>query len=593
MEKFMKKQIVTLFQTISLSLKITPISSLVMVFYYLFEAVVPAIIIIVTADLFDSVFRYISTGNSENFSNVIQNSFIIFSIYLFQQLFDLISNLVINMGVYEKFIHYSRIKVSEKAAKIKLIDFEDAEVLNKRQRALECIEYEKLSQMFMSFTVCVTSFFSVISIAITLMQYSIYFLPITFFSVLPYLIIRFIRGKEFYYMKYHQAKKTRMLEYLWNLFISKESGKELRVFGFGNYLEDKYKKVRNEVATETWNFNVNEAKSLFICDIIRVIGFGLCIALSIYLTSLELITVAVLGASISAFSNMQEQTKAFLIELAFLPDLLRYANDYFEFLHLPENNDEDLGEVIFDKAISLVNISFKYPSSSELSLKDINLEISKGSTVVIIGENGSGKTTLSKIIQNLYRPFKGNVKVDGVILKNNKRWYEKISIVNQEFMKLYLKIKNNINISSIEKVLTKELYTKYVQDMQLHELLQLQEGMNTQIGKDFDGIELSGGQWQKLVIARGSFRESELVILDEPTSAIDPLVENEIFTQFLQKTRNKTKIIISHKVGLSKFADKILIMSKGNIIEEGTHEELIEKHEEYYRMYHSQSQWYQ
>lgn len=589
----MKKQIVTLFQTISLSLKITPISSLVMVFYYLFEAVVPAIIIIVTADLFDSVFRYISTGNSENFSNVIQNSFIIFSIYLFQQLFDLISNLVINMGVYEKFIHYSRIKVSEKAAKIKLIDFEDAEVLNKRQRALECIEYEKLSQMFMSFTVCVTSFFSVISIAITLMQYSIYFLPITFFSVLPYLIIRFIRGKEFYYMKYHQAKKTRMLEYLWNLFISKESGKELRVFGFGNYLEDKYKKVRNEVATETWNFNVNEAKSLFICDIIRVIGFGLCIALSIYLTSLELITVAVLGASISAFSNMQEQTKAFLIELAFLPDLLRYANDYFEFLHLPENNDEDLGEVIFDKAISLVNISFKYPSSSELSLKDINLEISKGSTVVIIGENGSGKTTLSKIIQNLYRPFKGNVKVDGVILKNNKRWYEKISIVNQEFMKLYLKIKNNINISSIEKVLTKELYTKYVQDMQLHELLQLQEGMNTQIGKDFDGIELSGGQWQKLVIARGSFRESELVILDEPTSAIDPLVENEIFTQFLQKTRNKTKIIISHKVGLSKFADKILIMSKGNIIEEGTHEELIEKHEEYYRMYHSQSQWYQ
>lgn len=589
----MKKQIVTLFQTISLSLKITPISSLVMVFYYLFEAVVPAIIIIVTADLFDSVFRYISTGNSENFSNVIQNSFIIFSIYLFQQLFDLISNLVINMGVYEKFIHYSRIKVSEKAAKIKLIDFEDAEVLNKRQRALECIEYEKLSQMFMSFTVCVTSFFSVISIAITLMQYSIYFLPITFFSVLPYLIIRFIRGKEFYYMKYHQAKKTRMLEYLWNLFISKESGKELRVFGFGNYLEDKYKKVRNEVATETWNFNVNEAKSLFICDIIRVIGFGLCIALSIYLTSLELITVAVLGASISAFSNMQEQTKAFLIELAFLPDLLRYANDYFEFLHLPENNDEDLGEVIFDKAISLVNISFKYPSSSELSLKDINLEISKGSTVVIIGENGSGKTTLSKIIQNLYRPFKGNVKVDGVILKNNKRWYEKISIVNQEFMKLYLKIKNNINISSIEKVLTKELYTKYVQDMQLHELLQLQEGMNTQIGKDFDGIELSGGQWQKLVIARGSFRESELVILDEPTSAIDPLVENEIFTQFLQKTRNKTKIIISHKVGLSKFADKILVMSKGNIIEEGTHEELIEKHKEYYRMYHSQSQWYQ
>lgn len=587
----MKTKAAVLFRTVGLSFKIAPFSSGLMIFYYVLEALIPTAIVMVTTSLLNSVLAF-SNGEDAQFNKVIFWSVAVFGIYFTQQIFELISNLVINMGVYEKYISYARINLSEKAARLPLIDFENPDVLDKQKRAMECIEYEKLSQLFMSATVCGCALVSVISLSLTLMQFSVFFLPICILSVIPYLIISFLRGKEFYYMKYHQAKKERMLEYLWSLFCEKEAGKEIRVFGCDHYLIEKYEAVKQEVLNEEWHFYKKEVKSLFVCDVIKVTGFVLSIFLSILLAVQGAITVAVFGSCINAFSNVQAKTKEFLTELAFLPDLIRYAADYFDFLNLPEVAVGREKAAVFSDEIQLSEVSFTYPSGKSAALKRINLSIKKGSTVVILGENGSGKSTLSRIIQNLYVPNCGGVTVDKMPLSPESSWHEKISVVNQDFMKLYLTVKENIQISQLDKDLPKPTFDSIMANLKLADPEKTEIAMNTKLGKEYDGIELSGGQWQKLAIARGNFRDSALVILDEPTSALDPLIENDIFTRFMAKDHDQTRIIISHKVGLSKFADQIIVMKEGQIIETGLHQDLINKDGEYKKLYLAQSEWY-
>lgn len=587
----MKSKVAVLFRTIRLSFRIAPFSSGLMIFYYMFEAVIPAAIVLVTTSLLDSVLAF-SNGEDAQFNNIIFWSVAIFLIYFVQQIFELVSNLVINMGVYEKYISYARIKLSEKAAKLPLIDFEDTEVLDKQKRAMECVEYEKLSQLFMSATVCGCALVSVVSLSLTLMRFSVFFLPICILSVLPYLIISFIRGKEFYYMKYHQAKKGRNLEYLWSLFCEKEAGKEIRIFGCGNYLIKKYEAVKQDVLNEEWHFYKKEAKSLLLCDVIKVVGFVLSILLSILLTVQSMITIAVFGSCINAFSNVQSKTKEFLTELAFLPDLIRYATDYFEFLNLAEISYGEEAPIEFSDEIRLFDVSFTYPSGKIAALNQVNLSIKKGSTVVILGENGSGKSTLSRIIQNLYVPDQGNIFVDNIILEHKASWYEKISVVNQDFMKLYLTVKENIQISQLHKELKWAEFDLIMNNLKLENSEKSKITMDTILGKEFNGLELSGGQWQKLAIARGRFRDSDLLILDEPTSALDPLIENDIFNRFMEKDKNQTRIIISHKVGLSKFADQIIVMKDGQVSETGVHQDLIKNDGEYKKLYLAQSEWY-
>lgn len=574
--------------------KNTPVSSTVMVLYYVVNALFPAAFVMINTHIFNHVAGYIEHGGG--LDQVKTGIIIMIAVFVFQQLWEVACNLIINIGVYEKNISYSRFHIFEKCAHLPLINYESKDLNNDKDRALECVGNEKLSQLFMSVIVLISSGIGVFSVLAILAQYSLWFIPLSIVSIIPYLIIRILRGKEFYYLKFKNTKNARKLGYLWSLFINPVTAKEMRVYQFGNYIKKQWVALRDQVNKDLWKQNSKDAFSLLLCDIIKVLGYGISIVITLFLAVKKTITIGIFSSCILAFSNMQDQTKSFLVELAFLPELILHVGDYFHFIDLPVAQPVDSIEYkgLKDK-ISLNNVSFSYPNQEAKALDNINLTIKKNMKIVVLGENGSGKTTLSKILLGLYQCGEGGMFVDGIDITRLDRtqWFSFLSTVNQHFIKYQLTLRESVSISDVSAMKMDEKIINQLKNNDLEELLNVPEGLDRQLGTSLGGIDLSGGQWQNLSVSRGFFKQSELIILDEPTSALDSLTENKVLTRFNDLSQNKTTIIISHRVGLSRLADMIIIMKNAKIAEAGSHEELIAQNGEYTRLYEAQSKWYQ
>ena len=589
-----KMKIKLIWRTIALCFKNTPVSSSVMILYYLVSALFPAVFVMINTYIFNHVTVYIEHG--DGISQVKTGIIIMIIVFVFQQMWEVVCNLIINIGVFEKNISYSRFCVFEKCASLSLIDYEIEDLNNDKDRALECVNYEKLSQLFMSVIVLISSGIGLFSVQAILAKYSLWFIPLSIISVIPYLIIRILRGKEFYYLKCKNTKNTRKLRYLWSLFIDPVTAKEMRVFQFGDYVKQQWVTLRDQINKDLWKQNSKDTFSLLLCDIIKILGYGISIVITLFLAVKKMITIGVFGSCISAFFNVQNQTKSFLVELAFLPELILYVEDYFHFIDRSVPKQADSIEYKgLKNEISLCHVSFSYPNQKAKALENINLTIKKNMKVVILGENGSGKTTLSKILMGLYQCSEGGMFIDGtnIIRLDKSQWFSFLSIVNQNFNKYQLTLRENVAMSDVLAMKMDEKIKNQLKINDLEELLNAPEGLDRQLGVLLGGSELSGGQWQKLAVARGFFKGCELIILDEPTSAIDPLTENKVLTRFNDLSKDKTTIIISHRIGLSRLADIIIIMKKGKIVEVGTHEELISMNGEYNRLYEAQSKWYQ
>lgn len=574
------------------TLKAVPFSGVSGILNYLVQGLFPAFTSLVQVRLFDAA--YSLTQGVDTLTVVILYGSLFVGAYAVVYILQFISSITINAGIYERCTSYYNMKISEKTAKLPLISFENADVLNLQNRAKDCAGREILSQIYMLSTVFITSGISVISTIFVLAAYNIWFVPISIFSVLPYFIARILRGKEFYSLKKAQAKKIRRLDYLWGLFHNKQAIKEMRVMGFGEYLAQKWVETRDEVNEELWQQNIKDGKSMLLCDTFKIIGYGLSVLLALLLVVNGHISIGVFGACIAAFKSMQESTKSFLIDLGNMPEKIAFANDYFKFLDLPEERNGTISIDGIKDCISLSNVSFSYPNSNDYALKNISLTIHKGEKLVVLGVNGSGKTTLSKIILNIYPPSQGEVRYDNVLWSdfNKNSLYTYISVIPQDFVSYSLTLRENIAISDLRYLQDDSLIKHSLDSSGLQSLLSEVGGLDEQLGREFGGKELSGGQWQKIAIARGLFKTSELIILDEPTSALDPMLETEILQQFIEIARNKTAVIISHRVGLCKLADRIIVMKDGQICEMGTHYDLIEKDGEYRRLYTTQEQWY-
>ncbi len=242
------------------------------------------------------------------------------------------------------------------------------------------------------------------------------------------------------------------------------------------------------------------------------------------------------------------------------------------------------------ESITLENVSFKYPNSDKYALSFINLAVRKGEKIAILGENGSGKTTLSKVLLGLYPAEQGQILYDGKAITDftKESFYAGISAIAQDFVSYNLTVRENVAISDIARIDDDPAIQATLSDAGM-----VENNLDAMMGREFGGKELSGGQWQKLAIARGLFKESEIILLDEPTSALDPLIETEILTKFIKAAEGKTALIISHRIGLCKLVDRIVVMKDGRVAETGTHSELIASSGKYAKLYKSQAKRYE
>lgn len=381
-----------------------------------------------------------------------------------------------------------------------------------------------------------------------------------------------------------------------NAASGKEFYKETRNLGSFHYITDLLAQTIHGFNGAVWRSNKRGAKIDFYCNTLSLIGYGGILYLLVkYLLVGEISVgafVAVYNSIGMLFSKMEEFISRVIGNISLDFGLVR------NFLRFLDMKSDDRPNKEFDKKadITATNVSFRYPNMDRDVVCNLNFTIKKGETVAIVGENGAGKTTLVKLITGLYKPTDGYVKIGDTNVNevSYRSLFHRVSGVFQKYQRYAITLKENVMISEFDKTFDQDEVENVLRmnDIDLNNQDIFPDGLETMLSREFNGVDLSGGQWQRIAIARGFFRDSDIIVLDEPTAAIDPLEESWIYSKFAKMAKDKTAIIVTHRIGSAKIADTIIVMKDGEIAETGSHEQLLSSGGLYADMYHAQALWY-
>lgn len=487
-----------------------------------------------------------------------------------------------------------QIELGEKGTRLSMICYENTETNNMLKRAKNCIEQERFSDLSLSVFNILAEFLKVNGTLLVLAGFHPVLVGISLLSVFPYLIVRLVRGKEFYELKRYQAAGERRRNYLYHLFGDKQAVKELRIFEIEDYIEQKMYAARDNMKQEVWNFKKRDMRSLLICEIFCKSGYLLSIFSTILLLLHQVLDVGMMAAALVAFTSFQTAAKYFLVSLGRIPECAAFVKDYYDFMDM-EEAEKGTEKLCSDfDSIKVKQLSFSYPGRKTPAVSNLSFTIKRNEVVAIVGNNGSGKTTLVKLLTGLYQAQKGQIYYGRQNLRSldPEEFYKQISFVSQDFIKYELTVRENIGIGDWKQMENTDKIYMLLHQVGLETFIS-QAFVNQLLGNEFGGRELSVGQWQKLAIARGMMKDSSVIFLDEPTAALDPLMETKVLKMFLKIAREKTAIIVSHRIGICKEVDKIIVMKEGKIAEIGNHEKLLAEKGEYYRLYTMQQKWYE
>ncbi|NLC18886.1 MAG: ABC transporter ATP-binding protein [Clostridiales bacterium] len=273
-----------------------------------------------------------------------------------------------------------------------------------------------------------------------------------------------------------------------------------------------------------------------------------------------------------------------------------YLQEFFYLDSIERETGHNGQTEALDGNIEFENVSFTYPNTDSPALKDINVTIRKGEKIAVVGENGSGKSTFINLLCGMYDPTEGSIRLGGKDVKSNLSAVRNaISVVFQDFARYEASIRDNITVSDTERKASDDEIMELLRKIKVDDIVNEQKnGLDELVGSFSEKANnLSGGQWQKISIARAAYRsKARIMILDEPTAALDPMAEAQLYRNFASLTEGKTTILISHRLGIASIVDRILVFADGRIVEDGSHKELMRKNGYYARMYNAQAQWY-
>lgn len=377
-----------------------------------------------------------------------------------------------------------------------------------------------------------------------------------------------------------------------------ESLKEIKILNIENKIFSSYEESENFLLKEEMNLNYKS-------DIFKIyiLSFSKCLyylsyAWAIWLTVTNEISLGDLTMFSLIFNRTQDSLLGIFSTVTSFSEEINKIQTFYDFLDLPEANNIGVPDTDFFKILSSPDVEFKnvcFSYNKKETIKNVCFKLEARSKIAIVGENGAGKSTLIKLICGLYKPSSGSILVGGVDIEQLSRPQLKqlMGVVFQNFIKLPYSFKENITLAQPNH--TPESYVKSLSDSGANEVREsLVKGEEQFLNKFLyeDGVDLSGGQWQKIALARAFIQSSKILILDEPTSAIDAKQEYEIFKKFQSLTEGKTSILVSHRFSTVRMAEKILFIENGEIIEQGSHQELIELNGKYAHMFNLQAQGY-
>lgn len=561
-------------------------------FIRVIEGFIPVINIFLFERLINEAAKFINhSGNLEQVFVYLACQLATFLLQYILEHLSIINDKYINqkIGLHIKEITFNKME------KLAYIHFENPEFQNKLQM-ISGIDQRIVNNVTSSSNLlkeCIT----LISILVYLINIHWVLVVILFIGIIPLFIIEIKNGSSKYELMRNLTPVNREMFYISNLLYRRESVKELRLFQITSFLIKKWRQKYQENNLEEINLLKKQTVWLFASEIILVLVYALTSAFLLYLMKLGRVLVGSLVAVLQAIQNIQASLSSLIRSISNIYENLLYVKEFSSFISLPEIDDvEDKEEIHGIQEISVQKLNFTYPNHDIRILKDINLTITPGKKIAIIGENGSGKTTLIKCLTGLYETDSSMIHVNGMPLNkiDLNKYFKKISVLFQDFNRFEFTVRENIGFGNLEELADTEKLKEVIKRVGLeNHIKSLPNQYDSRLGRFFDGgNELSGGQWQKIAIARCLFRECDLIVLDEPTSALDPKSEVEIMEEFFRYSSDKAVIFITHRLGAAWLADEIIVMERGRIAERGTHQELLHLDGIYKELFVSQSKWY-
>jgi ATP-binding cassette subfamily B protein len=417
---------------------------------------------------------------------------------------------------------------------------------------------------------------------------------------IPGMFVRVQYSRRLYRLQRHQTTTQRRTRYFNAILTTEPYAKELRLFGLGNLFRKRFSELARRVRQERLQLVARRSVLEFVAQVFAVAAvFGIFLVVARRTLSGEL-TIGDMVMYFGAFQRAQDFLRDFLGGLAGLYDDNLFLTDLNTFLTLEPNVAEPAKPVPFPlpmrHGIRVDHLHFRYPGSSRVVLEDISFDIRPGEHVALVGENGSGKTTLVKLLCRLYDPASGSITIDGVDLRamQTVALRNEIAVVFQDYARYHLTARENVWLGNVSLPPESPDVERAAAQTGADRIIdRLPNRWETILGKQFDqGMELSIGEWQKVALARAFLRDSQIIVLDEPTASLDARAEAEVFERFHELTRGRTAILISHRLSTVRMADRIFVMRGGRIVESGAHDDLVEQGGAYAELFELQAKHY-
>lgn len=498
----------------------------------------------------------------------------------------------------DKFANTSSVKLMQHAAKLDLEQFEDSTIYDKLERARQqtLSRMELVAQLFTQAQDIVT----MIVFASALIAFNPWLILILATALIPAFIGESHFNAQSYSLLYSWTPERRLLDYLRFTGASNETAKEVKVFGLSNFLTEEYRTRAEEFYAKNRKLSVKRASWGIVTNFIGVAGYYGAYIVLIHQTISGSITIGDLTFLAGSFSRLRGLLETIFGRFSSIAQSALYLQDLFDFFALqpkiispqkPHNFPRPI-----QKGFIFENVGFRYHNSEKWALRNVSFTIKAGEKLALVGENGAGKTTLVKLLSRLYDPTEGRILLDGVDLReySTDELRNEIGVIFQDFVKFQLSASDNVAVGKIDNRFDEPRIEFAAQKSLADSVINKLPAKYKQIlGKRFsNGVDLSGGEWQKVALARAYMRDAQVRILDEPTAALDARAEHEVFERFTGLMEGKTVVLISHRFSTVRMADRILVLEGGTMAELGTHEELLGKGGRYAELFRLQAAGY-
>ncbi|MGC1309301.1 MAG: ABC transporter ATP-binding protein [Phormidesmis sp.] len=578
----------------------TPVSLMVSIFLTLTSSLIPATQIYISKLIVDRVVALVGEGAAIAFitQSLLPLVAAGFGFLLLQAILTQLDGYNTQV-MSDRFLLYANTQLLQQATRLDLAHYESSKFHDVLDRAQQSGSSYPMRVLRLSLTLLgqVTRLFGLLAL---LLRFNPLVFVLLLLSALPTFWVSVRFSERRFWMTRRQTPSRRLADYFGKVLTEPQFVKEVRLFNLGSYLVEQYHSIREDFNQESKVLARRQGLAQVSLEIVSAVGFYGAYALVLWETIRGLVTIGDLTLYAGTFQQAQAATSSILLSIATLYEFNLYVSQYFEFIDLSPQVTSPAHAKPFPEPIRegliLKDVYFTYPGSDSPTLKNINLTVGPEECIALVGLNGSGKTTLLKLLTRLYDIDRGLIAIDDIPLSafNLKSLRRNIGVLFQDFARYALSAKDNIGFGNLPgRTNNRQIEQAAINAGASDVITSLDKGYETVLGKMFTGgVDLSGGQWQKIGLARAFMSGAQVLILDEPTAAVDAIAEHDLFERFRQLTQGKMTFLVSHRFSTVRMADRIVVLENGEIIENGTHEQLMAQQGRYEEMFRLQAESY-